>query len=376
MAVVVTGIGLVTALGGDARTTWRRLLAGQSAIACRQPFPDFPARPLAMLGKRPVKLRPLLRQAVRQALADAGLRPPLPDCGVIIGSSRSYQQDWEAFAAGQPCTHWLDTLPHMAAITTARQIGSLGPTLAPMAACATGLWCLAHGYEWIRTGRCDRILAGAAEAPITPLTLAGFEKMGALAQHGCYPFDQQRQGLVLGEGAAVLLLETAALAQQRQASIYGQLLGVGLTADGYHISSPDPTHGSSHTALATCLQRSQLPAQSIAWIHAHGTSTHLNDQTEAQLIQQCFPQRPAVSSTKGATGHTLGASGAIGTALSLLALRHQILPPCVGLQQPAFDLNLVRRATAASIPASLCLSFGFGGQNVALALASWPPSNG
>nr|WP_256995713.1 hypothetical protein [Halomicronema hongdechloris] len=126
MDVVVTGIGVVTALGGNALTTWRRLLAGQSAIACRHPFPELPPRPLAMLGKRPVQLRPLLRQAVRQALADAGLAPPLPDCGVIIGSSRGYQRDWEAFAAGHPLTHWLQTLPHMGAITAARQIGSLG----------------------------------------------------------------------------------------------------------------------------------------------------------------------------------------------------------------------------------------------------------
>ncbi|ASC73617.1 3-oxoacyl-[acyl-carrier-protein] synthase 2 [Halomicronema hongdechloris C2206] len=188
-----------------------------------------------------------------------------------------------------------------------------------MAACATGLWCLAHGYEWIRTGRCDRILAGAVEAPITPLTLAGFEKMGALAQHGCYPFDSQRQGLVLGEGAAMLVLESAEVAQRRQAPIYGQLLGVGITADGYHVSAPDPAQRSRHTALATCLQRSQLCPDQVDWIHAHGTSTRLNDQTEAQLLQQCFPHRPAITSTKGATGHTLGASGAIGVALSLLA---------------------------------------------------------
>jgi 3-oxoacyl-[acyl-carrier-protein] synthase II len=217
--------------------------------------------------------------------------------------------------------HWLDTLPHQAAIATARQIGSDGPVLAPMAACATGIWAIAQGFELIQTGQCQRVLAGAVEAPITPLTLAGFDKMGALARTGSYPFDRHREGLVLGEGAAVLVLESAKLARQRSASIYGQVLGFGLTCDAYHVSAPEPMKSAkalrgaiaSIAAVKQCLERSHLSPTDIDYIHAHGTGTQMNDQNEAQLIQWLFPQGVPVSSTKGATGHTLGSIWSVGS---------------------------------------------------------------
>jgi 3-oxoacyl-[acyl-carrier-protein] synthase II len=373
--VVVTGLGLVSALGPDAASTWSRLLSGESAIALRQPFPDLPPRPLAMTGKHPAKLQDLLDQAVQEALADAQLALPLPDCGVVIGSSRSHQATLEAQAAQYhqrnqepPGSEWLAALPHMAAMTTARQLGCLGPVQAPMAACATGLWTIFQGWQLVRRGACDRVLVGAVEAPITPLTLAGFERMGALAEGGCYPFDRRRQGLVLGEGAAVLVMEAAAAAQARGARSYGKILGVGLTADGHHLSAPDPRRQSSEAALRACLRQANLPSAAVGYIHAHGTSTRLNDAHEAALIQQIFSEGVAVSSTKGATGHTLGASGAMGAVFSLLALHHQVLPPCVGLSEPDFALNLLRQAQPQAIQVALCLSFGFGGQNAVLAL--------
>lgn len=369
MAVVVTGLGLVSALGPTVRDTWNGLLAGRSAIALRQAFADLPPRPLAMIGKQPQELTTLLTRATAEALDDARLSGPLPDCGVVIGSSRGYQARWETAARTGEVAGWLESLPHMAAIAVARQVHSRGPLQAPMAACATGLWAIAQGSLLIRTGQCDRVMVGAGEAAVTPLTLTGFEQMRALAHRGCYPFDQRREGLVLGEGAAVLVLEDERLARSRSAPIYGRVLESGLTADAHHISAPDAAGQSGQQALHTCLTRSGLAPEEIGLIHAHGTGTRLNDAYEARLIQANFPKTAAVVSTKGALGHTLGASGAIGAAICLLSLRQGILPPSVGLAQPAFSLNLVRRATEQPIAAALCFSFGFGGQNAIAAFA-------
>lgn len=370
MEVVVTGIGLRSCLG-SLDETWRQLLAGKSGIGWHQPFPQLPPHPLGLIAAAPASLPPLLQGAVRDALATARLAPPLPDCGVAIGSSRGFQSLWEQ-AAAQPfpsLENWLETLPHQGALLTARQVGSTGTTSAPMAACATGIWAIAQGFELIRQGRHPRVIVGAAEAPITPLTWVGFRQMGALAEAGCHPFDRHRQGLVLGEGAAVLVLESAELASSRGAPIYGRILGVGLTCDAAHVSAPPPDNGSAAMALRQCLHRSHLHPRDIDYIHAHGTGTVLNDRREAALIQSLFPREVPVSSTKGATGHTLGASGVLGAAFCLLALKHQELPPCVGLAEPEFEsVNFVRAARQEEVRQVLCLSFGFGGQNAALAL--------
>ncbi|MFB2898112.1 beta-ketoacyl-ACP synthase [Aerosakkonemataceae cyanobacterium BLCC-F50] len=418
--IFITGIGFFSALG-DLDSSWQSLLAGKSAIRLRQPFLELKPRPLAMIGDRPTELLTLTQLVVESALKDAGLNPPLPDCGVVIGSSRSQQARWEQFvqesrgaegqrgrgAEGQenfgragfvfnssavitdlsakpaptsenspspqspvpsPQFPWLESLPNMTAICAARQIGATGAVLAPMAACATGIWALAQGFELIQTGQCQRAIAGAIEAPITPLTLAGFQQMGALAQTGAYPFDKQREGLVLGEGGAVFVLETAELARERGAKVYAEVLGFGLTADAFHANAPEEGGKSAIYAVKQCLERSNLSPIDINYIHAHGTGTVLNDRNEAQLINYLFSENVAVSSTKGATGHTLGASGVLGVAFSLLGLRDRILPPCVGLRESEFDLNLVRVARSSEIQNLLCFSFGFGGQNAVVAL--------
>lgn len=379
MEVVVTGIGLVSALG-ELEVSWQQLIAGKSGIQLHQPFAELKQRPLALIGKQPAELRTLVQLVVASALKDAALVPPMPDCGVVIGSSRANQACWEQLArqmylavptqshSVEPnLEHWLDTLPHMNAIAVARQIGA-EVVLAPMAACATGIWAIAQGYHLLKTGQCQRVIAGAVEAAITPLTLAGFNQMGALAKTGAYPFDRYREGLVLGEGAAVFVLESAELAKRRSAPIYGQVLEFGLTADAYHANAPEPGGKSAIAAIKQCLDRSNLGTTDIDYIHAHGTATQLNDKHEAQIIQQLFPQGVPVSSTKGATGHTLGASGAMGAAFCLLGLKHQILPPCVGLKQPEFDIDLVTEPRQGEINNVLCFSFGFGGQNAVMAL--------
>lgn len=379
MEVVVTGIGLISSLG-QSWDSWQQLIQGKSGIKLRQPFLELAPRPLALIDQQPAELTKLTRLVVASALKDAGLAPPLPDCGVVIGSSRSQQATWELLArqmygdnlpAKVDLEQWLDTLPHMNAIAAARQIQSRSLVLAPMNACATGIWAIAQAVELVKTGQCQRVIAGAVEAPITPLTLAGFKQMGALASTGAYPFDRCREGLVLGEGAALLVLESAELAKQRDAKVYGQILGFGLTSDAYHANSPEPGGRSAIAAVKQCLDRSHLSPTDINYIHAHGTATRLNDQHEAQLIQYLFPQGIPVSSTKGATGHTLGASGALGAAFCLMALQEQIMPPCVGLQTPEFDLDLVTAPRQAEIKNVLCLSFGFGGQNAAIALGKY-----
>ncbi|MBE8991095.1 beta-ketoacyl-ACP synthase [Nostoc sp. LEGE 12450] len=383
MKVLVTGIGLVSALGGTLEDSWKNLIAGKSGIRLHQPFPEIKSLPLGLIAQQPSELAMLTQMVVTSALRDAGLVPPLADCAVVIGSSRSYQASWERLARQMykdaenlPVSdfgNWLDILPHINAIAAARQIGATGMVLAPMAACATGIWSIAQAALLIQTGQCQQAIAGAVEAPITPLTLAGFQQMGALAKTGAYPFDLQREGLVLGEGAAVFVLESAELAKQRQAKVYGEILGFGLTNDAYHSNSPEPEGKSAIAAIKQCLERSCLSPGDIDYIHAHGTATQLNDQMESMVIQRLFPQGVAVSSTKGSTGHTLGASGALGVAFSLMALKHQILPPCVGLQQPEFDLEIVTAARLSKkIRQVLCLSFGFGGQNVAIALSKSP----
>jgi 3-oxoacyl-[acyl-carrier-protein] synthase II len=363
-------MGLLTALGSRSES-WQHLIAGKSGIRLEHLFPELPAYPLGLVGNQPIPFISLLNRTVAAAIADANLEPPLNDCGVVIGSSRSCQATWEFFLCHPQGERkdWLETLPGNGAIAAARKIGSTGPVLAPMAACASGIWAIARGFELIQTGDCDRVLAGAAEAPITPLTLAGFQKMGALAKTGCYPFDIRREGLVLGEGAALFILESADSARRRQAKIYGRILGFGFTADGDRLSAPSLAGRSAKIAIHQCLERSQLNASDIDYIHAHGTSTSLGDRNEAQLIECLFPRRVAVSSTKGATGHTLGASGALGAAFSLMALKEQILPPCTGLREPEFGLNFVLRSRRSHLENLLCLSFGFGGQNAVLALA-------
>lgn len=379
MKVVVTGIGMISALGG-LRPGWERLLKGDSAIRLHQPFGELPPLPLGLINAQPVDLTQLTKQVVESAIKSSGLTLPLPECGVVIGSSRSYQGMLENLAKQVIIDRYQNNrekdyslfthlLPDRVAIVAANQIGTKGPLLAPMAACATGIWAIAQAVEIIETGKCQQVIVGAIESPITPLTLAGFRKMGALAKTGAYPFDRNREGLVLGEGAAVLVIESVDSARQRSAKIYGNIRGFSLTNDAYHANSPDLSGKTALSAITQCLERSSLSPEDIDYIHAHGTGTQLNDQHEANLIQQIFPHRVPVSSTKGATGHTLGASGALGVAFCLMALESQIVPPCVGLKETEFDLDLVRLARQSQVQNVLCLNFGFGGQNAALAIA-------
>lgn len=401
MDVVVTGIGLVSALG-SLETSWKKLLVGESGIEEHQPFLELKPRPLGLIDSKPADLITLMRRVLADALQDANLTLPIPDCGIAIGSSRGFQANLEQLLTqvtspsfggksqappptspqggsqkeegrelAIPHSEFVNFLPHMGAIAVARAIGSTGPVLAPMAACATGMWSIAQAVELIQTGLCQRAIAGAVEAPITPLTLTGFHRMGALATTGCYPFDLNREGLVLGEGGALFVLESLDLAIARGAQIYGRVSGFGLTNDACYGISPEIGGKSAIAAVNQCLKRSNLSTFDIDCIHAHGTATELNDQHEADLINKLFPFGVAVSSTKGSTGHTLGASGALGIAFCLMSIKQQILLPCAGMRQPGFKLDFVRCARLTKVRNAVGLSFGFGGQNAAIALSQY-----
>jgi 3-oxoacyl-[acyl-carrier-protein] synthase II len=372
MRIVITGIGFRSALGNLDRT-WQGLLNRRTAIELAQPFADLPPLPLALIAAQPQHILDLTQTVVAAAVQDARLSLPLPDCGIVIGSSRGCQAQWEKFTSNSSpdLTNWLTTLPHTPAIATAKYIGSQSALLAPMAACATGIWSIHQAVGLIRSGACHMAIAGAVEAPITPLSIVGFSQMGALATNGCYPFDPRRDGLVLGEAGAVFIIETVDSAQARAAKIYGEILGFGLTNDAYHICATDLDITAASQAIQQCLNRSNLGHTDIDYIHAHGTGTQLNDRRESLLVREIFPQGVAISSTKGATGHTLGASGAVGVGLCLQSIATQILPPCVGLIDAEFDLDLVMNPRSAQVDRLLCLSFGFGGQNAAIALQRW-----
>jgi 3-oxoacyl-[acyl-carrier-protein] synthase II len=379
--VWVTGMGMRCALDSTLPQSWQALLQGTCGIKIHTPFAKLPSYPLGLIAANPTQLTPLIDQVLQEAIADARLLHPIDPSirwGVAVGSSRGYQADLEKLMEtgrvdnANLQSSWMNLYGQSPAVQIAQQLRQTVPVLSPRAACATGLWAIAQGLDLIQSGQCDMVIAGAAEAPITPLTLAGFQNMGAISKIGAFPFDRHRTGFVLAEGAALLVLERRDCAERRGAKPYGKILGFGFSNDAYHCSAPNPDWSTARSAVLACLERSRLHPHQIGYIHAHGTGTALNDEREAAMIQAMFPAATAVSSTKGATGHTLGASGALGAVFSLMALSKQTLPPCVGLTQPDYDLNWVFDARPTALDAALCLSFGFGGQNAAIALGSIP----
>jgi 3-oxoacyl-[acyl-carrier-protein] synthase II len=375
--VLVTGIGLVTAIGQDRKTTWANLLQGKTGIKLAAiagmtvPVARVADRDCDSLCAQPRAQR-LIAQAVKEAIAEANLSLPLPDCAVVIGSSRACQKEWEEILAN-PSLHppsILHLLPSSISSSVAGLIQTTKPVLAPMAACATGNWAIAQAYDLIQRGECDIAIAGAVDAAITPLSVAGFQRLGAMAKTGLYPFSHEREGMVLGEGAAVLILESENSARDRGQPSYGQVLGFGITNDAYHPTSPDPNHVQAEVAVRSCLARAGLTPQDIDLICAHGTATSSNDVAEAALIERLFPHHPAIAATKGATGHALGATGMIEAAFCLISLQQQVVPPCIGLRSPASNLNLIHQPQPASLNFALNFSFGFGGQNAICAFGT------
>ena len=383
--VVVTGIGIVSAIATNREDTWQRLLAGRSGIKL-DGSANLPI-PLAQIHELNESLQPqkltrsqsFLETAVLEAIADAGLEIPLPNCGLAIGSSRSNQREIEILLdqglhSLKPATksiNWQQLQAASLSAHIANLLHTQAPISSPMAACATANWAIAQAVMLIQSGQWDLAIAAATDAPITPLTIAGFAKIGVLATTGVYPFSRERQGFALGEGAAALVLESRESAQRRQTAIYGKVLGWGITNDAYHATSPAPDNHLAAIALKGCLTRSSIFANQVGYINLHGTATMLNDAREADLISKYLPDflpNLALSATKGATGHTLGSTGMMEAAFCLLALRDRLLPPTVGLLTPDFDLPIVKsRQRSPHLQYALNFSFGFGGQNAIIA---------
>ncbi|MBE9222325.1 beta-ketoacyl-ACP synthase [Cyanobacterium stanieri LEGE 03274] len=375
MKVVVSGVGLISCLG-DTQTTWDKMSKGLSGIKLSQPYDFLSAYPLGLINQYPSNIEDITLKVIRETLKSAHLSFPLPDMGVVVGSSRGCQGSWEIFAREwlqNQCTptDWLKTFPCQPSTITAQYVGSFAPVFAPMGACATGIGAIAQGYELIKQGHCQRVIAGAVEAPITPLTIVGFEKMKALANTGCYPFALERQGMVLGEGGAMIILETEESARGRGATIYGEIKGWGSSCDAQAMTAPEESADSAIYAIKQCLARSNLSIKDIDHIQTHGTATQLNDHREALLIEKIFSHYPKINHTKAAIGHTLGASGAIATTVTLLSLHQQKLLLNYQPKKSEYPLNWVEKTENYSFKNSLCFSFGFGGQNAIIALSKY-----
>jgi 3-oxoacyl-[acyl-carrier-protein] synthase II len=236
-------------------------------------------------------------------------------------------------------------------------------------ACASGTNAIGHAFECVRSGRYQRILTGGYDA-LSELVFVGFDSLQAATPEKCRPFDRERSGMVLGEGAAILALEKLDAARDRGAKILGEIVGYGISTDNHHLTQPNPSGSGPMQAMRGALVDAQLPAEAIDYINAHGTATLFNDAAEGKAISELFPDVP-VSSTKGMMGHSLGAAGAIEAVISVLALQHQFLPPNINFRNPDsnLDLNIVaNEAREAKLESVLSNSFGFGGTNASVIL--------
>lgn len=361
MNVVITGIGVWTALGDTAIATWQHYCQGKTALI---PTPE------GLVAATTLPLERILKTTTTQALKEARLTAPLGNAAVVVGSSRGFQAQWEAWLRqpSLPRQTWLQTLPAAVSQQVARIAGIEGMVLNPTAACATGMWAIAQGALLIEQGICDLVFAGGVESAVSPLTLAGFRQLGVLAQERAAPFDRQRQGFGLAAAGAIVVLEAEERARSRAIKPYARLVGVGLSADAENMAAPSVNQTGAMIAIEKALAQAQLSPQAIDCIHSHGTGTVRNDAAEAAWIQTLFGRQIPVTSHKGALGHTLGAAGAIAIALSCLSLQEQIIPPCVGCEVPAFDLDIVQQTRAARLEHILCCSYGFGGQNAVIVL--------
>jgi 3-oxoacyl-[acyl-carrier-protein] synthase II len=400
--VVVTGIGAVTPLGGDLGTTWQRLLAGENGCGPISAFPPAgnPVRiacqadefePSEWLDRRTLlrtdRFAQLAVAAARMAERDAGLevaREP-GRVGASIATAQGGVASLAECCAGARNGRIHPRLvtafmPNMAAGWISIELGLRGPVTAPCTACAASAMAIGDGYDAIRLGRAEVMLCGGSEAGITPLAMAGFAAMHALSRRNddpgraSRPFDAGRDGFVMGEGAAVLVLEELEHARGRGATIYAELAGYGVSSDAYHVTEPDPAGAGQARAILAALAEADLQPGEVDYVNAHASSTRLGDALESAALKLALGEEKAysipVSSTKGATGHCLGAAGAVEAAITVLSVRNDVVPPTINYEQPdpACDLDYVPNCPRPqAVHVALSNSFGFGGHNAVLA---------
>ncbi len=400
--VVVTGLGATTPLGGDVASTWDAMVAGRSGVKplTQDWAKQLPVRIAAQLAVEPsevidrVKMRRLDRSeavaliAAHQAwsdsgMADAGLDPER--LGVVVGSGIGGAQTLlgqddilEASGPRRVSPHTVPMLmPNGPAAWVGLELGAKAGVHSPASACATGAEAIAWGLDMIRSGRADVVVAGGTEAVIHPLPIAGFAAMRAMStrnddpEAASRPWDKNRDGFVLGEGAAVVVLERADHAAARGARVYAKLAGAAMTSDGFDIVQPDPTGTGSARAIRMALRDSGLSASDIVHVNAHATSTPTGDMAEIAGLRAVLGDHMVLTATKSMTGHLLGAAGALESIATILSIHYGIVPPTINLDDPEDGLMDVaaHKARHMEIPAALNNSFGFGGHNAALIFA-------
>jgi 3-oxoacyl-[acyl-carrier-protein] synthase II len=407
--VLVTGIGLVTPLGLTVEENWSNLLAGKSGI---DKITRFEAEHLSTHIAGEVKnfdagqymdhkeVRHYDRflhfavAAADKALADAGLTPealPHDDTGVLVGSGMGGMETFvdntrvliEKGARRVSPFFVPATISNMASGLITIRYGARGPSYSIVSACATGAHCIGVGLDMIRRGSAEVMIVGGAEAAIIELGVAGFIAVKALSKKNdapaaaSRPFDRDRDGFVMGEGAGVLILESEERARKRGARVWAELVGSGASSDAYHATAPCADGAGAGLAMKTALRDARLDKEKIGYINAHATSTPLGDVAETAAVKSVFKEHTphvAVSSTKSMTGHLLGAAGAVEAAYTALALHHQVLPPTINLDNvdPECDLDHVaNQPRAAKLQYALSNAFGFGGTNAALVLGRY-----
>ncbi|HEV8638195.1 MAG TPA: beta-ketoacyl-[acyl-carrier-protein] synthase family protein [Chloroflexota bacterium] len=405
--VVVTGIGAVTPVGIGRDGLWDGLRRGASAVRPITRFDPAPFRsqvaaeighfdPLDYLearrARRLDRFAQLALASARQAFDDAGLAPGrfCPErVGVYLGSALG----GVAFAEAQHVRFLRDGIravePSLAlavfggagATNVALQLDLRGPVIGNANSCASGAIALGEAFRLIRAGGADAVLAGGVEAPLAPLSFGAFDLIRAMSDRNATPstasrpFDRGRDGFVMGEGAAMLVLEELGHAQRREAPIYAEVVGYGTTNDAFHMVQPRPDGAEAARAMALALADAGLPAGEVGYLNAHATSTPLGDAAEARAIQRVFGEAAArlpVSGTKGLYGHPLGASGAIEAAITALALQRAWLPPTCNLAESDCQLALIRGdGLERRVEVAMNNAFGFGGINASVVLRRW-----
>ncbi|MFF0701578.1 beta-ketoacyl-[acyl-carrier-protein] synthase family protein [Streptomyces tendae] len=402
-SLAVTGLGLVTAAGLGVDATWEGVLRGRSAGAKDERLARLPVdiacavpglQPARHVDRRSVLIHDRFVQlaivAAREAVADAGLDPLTWDgarVGVVVGCGLGGVTTWETqhrrlLERGPEAVSALLVpmlVPNMAAGHLAMDLRALGPNLVTATACASGGTALGTAARLLRDGTCDIVVAGGTEAGVSPLMVTGFAQMGALSRRvddpaaASRPFDADRDGFVIGEGSGMLVLERAADAEARGATVRARLVGHGASADAHHVTAPDPEGAGALRAMEAALAQAGVTGRDIDHVNAHGTSTPLNDAVEAAVLGRLVGDRATVTSAKGVLGHTLGAAGAIEAALTVLSIERSTVPPTANLRRrdPAVDLDVVADAPREQkVELAMSNSFGFGGQNAVLVFAS------
>ena len=407
--VVVTGGGMVTPLGNDAESTWASLVAGESGagpITCFDTT-DYAVRfacelkeydPTIWIERKQARRMDRFAQfalsAARMAETDSGIEvaaePDRVGAAVAtgIGGLYAFEDCFQLLLERGPDRtspfSIIQIIPNMAAAWVSMELGAKGPLAAECTACAASNMAIGDGLDAIRLGRADVMLCGGTEAPVTHVGIAGFSAMRALSQRnddpkrGSRPFDADRDGFVMGEGGAMLVLEELEHARARGAKIYAEVLGYGVSSDATHVTEPDPSGSNPARAMTMAFSDAGISPDDVGYVNAHGTSTPLGDPAETRVLKLALGEEKAsttpVSSTKGATGHCLGAAGAVEAIFTIFAVGRGVLPPTINYEtpDPECDLDYIpNEARAHQAEIGVSNSFGFGGHNACVVFRRW-----